>query len=116
MLRREPPQVLRHLDSNSREHHDAFVRTTLTLEDDLAQRLKKLANSSERSFKYVVNAAIRRGLSRGEGLAEEQERFLVRPQACGFRPGLDPRKLNQIYDDLEIEEHRRDALEDTEES
>lgn len=92
------------------------MRTTLTLEDDLAQRLKKLANSTERSFKHVVNETIRRGLSRGEGPAEERERFRVRPQACGFRPGLDPQKLNQIYDDLEMEEHRHDTLDDTGES
>ena len=68
------------------------------------------------AYKYVVNAAIRRGLSRGEGPAQPQERFQVLPQACGFRPGLDPQKLNQVYDDLEIEQHRHDALGETRES
>jgi len=78
------------------------MRTTLTLEDDLAQLLKRLARTSGRSFKEVVNAAIRRGLSVGEGPAPDQEPFQVEPSACGFRSGFDPTKLNQLYDDLEL--------------
>ena len=79
------------------------MRTTLTLENDLAQRLKQLARSSGKSFKEVVNASIRKGLSLGDAPMDEQEPFRVVPKACGFRTGIDPTKLNQIYDDLEIE-------------
>lgn len=82
------------------------MRTTLTLEDDLARRLKELARSSDRNFKEVVNAAIRKGLSLGEAATDRQERFTVRPKACGFRTGVDPTKLNQLYDDLEMEDQR----------
>ena len=38
------------------------MRTTLTLDDDLAMMLKREAESSCRSFRDVVNDAIRRGL------------------------------------------------------
>jgi hypothetical protein len=31
----------------------------------------------------------------------------VVPKACGFRPGVDPTKLNQLYDDLETEDFAR---------
>lgn len=85
------------------------MRTTLTLDDDLAQRLKELARGTDRNFKDVVNEAIRKGLSVGDAAAAGQEPFVVRPQACGFRTGVDPTKLNQLYDDLEMEDLRRDT-------
>jgi predicted DNA-binding ribbon-helix-helix protein len=79
------------------------MRTTLTLEDDLVRRLKELARSTNRSFREVVNDAIRMGLSLGGFPPADQERFVVRARACGFRTGVDSTKLNQIYDDLEMD-------------
>lgn len=79
------------------------MRTTLTLDEDLGRRLKELARESGRSFREVVNEVVRRGLSTGERPPDEVEPFLVVPKACGFKPGIDPLKLNQLYDDLEIE-------------
>lgn len=38
------------------------MRTTLTLDDDLAAMLKREAESSRRPFRDVVNDAIRRGM------------------------------------------------------
>jgi hypothetical protein len=85
------------------------MRTTLTLEDDLALKLKELARSTDRNFKEVVNDAIRKGLSLGEPPPADQERFVVRARACGFRAGVDPTKLNQLYDDLEMEDLRGES-------
>jgi hypothetical protein len=85
------------------------MRTTLTLEDDLARQLQKIARSMDKSFKAVVNETIRRGLSLGEPPPDDQERFVVLARACGFRTGVDPTKLNQLYDDLEIEELRSEG-------
>ena len=39
-------------------------RTTLTLEDDVAERLRDEARRTGRSFKDVVNGTIRNGLDR----------------------------------------------------
>jgi hypothetical protein len=39
------------------------VRTTLTLDDDVAALLKRLAAKEKGSFKDVVNQALRRGLT-----------------------------------------------------
>ncbi len=82
------------------------MRTTLTLEDDLSRGLKERARVSGRSFKEVVNETIRRGLSTGEGPTEDGEPFRVQAKACGFRSGVDPLKLNQLYDDMELEDAR----------
>ena len=85
------------------------MRTTLTLEDDLAKQLKRLARTSGQSFKEVVNATIRKGLSLGDDPSADVEPFQVNAKPCGFRPGIDPTKLNQLYDDLEAEDLRRSA-------
>ena len=79
------------------------MRTTLTLEDDLSRGLKERARSSGKTFKEVVNETIRRGLSIGEGPTEDDEPFRVQASACGFRSGVDPLKLNQFYDEMELE-------------
>jgi hypothetical protein len=81
------------------------MRTTLTLDDDLAETLNRKARHSGRSFKEVVNAAIRRGLALGEPLAENHgQAFVVHPQACGLMPGIDPLRFNQLLDQLDGEQ------------
>jgi hypothetical protein len=79
------------------------MRTTLTLDEDLGRRLKELARESGRSFKDVVNDVVRRGLSTGDKPVTGLAPFRVVPKACGFKPGIDPLKLNQTYDELEVE-------------
>jgi hypothetical protein len=80
------------------------MRTTLTLDDDLAAELDRVARRSGRSFKEVVNETIRRGLSVGAvPSTPEQPAFQVEPEPCGFQPGIDPLRLNQLVDQLEID-------------
>lgn len=79
------------------------MRTTLTIDDDLAAALKRSARRSGKPFKAIVNEAIRRGLSTGEKPDEPRERFLVLSARRGFLPGVDPLKLNQLVDDLEVD-------------
>jgi len=38
------------------------MRTTLTIDDDVATQLERLRKSHEASFKEIVNEALRRGL------------------------------------------------------
>jgi hypothetical protein len=78
------------------------VRTTLTLDDDVATKLRQLAHRRRLSFKEVVNAVLRRGLStpnRGGG----QEPFQIETFRSSFRAGVDPMRLNQLGDELEAE-------------
>ena len=79
------------------------MRTTLSLDDDLAESLNRAARLTGRSFKAVVNEAIRRGLSLGDApLGNVREPFVVEAQACGWMPGIDPLRLNQLVDELEL--------------
>lgn len=79
------------------------MRTTLTLEDDLASLLKARARQLGVSFKETVNRVIRAGL----GTEMEPSRGDVPktiPHSFGFRPGIDLDKLNQLVDELEADE------------
>lgn len=79
------------------------MRTTLTLDDDLAEALNRAARLTGRSFKAVVNDTLRRGLAQSDSGTSGLEPFVVEPQSCGWMPGIDPLRLNQLVDGLEIE-------------
>src|SRR5216684_6267138 len=79
------------------------MRTTLTLDDDLAGLLKRRARELGLPFKDVVNRTLRAGL--GER-ARPRRRTAPKtiPHVFGFRrPGIDLDKLNQLVDELEAE-------------
>ena len=82
------------------------MRTTLTLDDDLARELRDLARRKGESFKEVVNSTLRKGLD-GEKAVAGLPRFKVIPKACGFRSGVDVLRLNQLNDELEMEDFVR---------
>jgi hypothetical protein len=82
------------------------VRTTLTLEPEVAARLKSEVRRTGRPFKVVVNEALKRGLGL-MGKPARRQRFEVRPHAFGFKPGIDLDRLNQLADELEAEEAAR---------
>ena len=79
------------------------MRTTLTIDDDVATALKDLARNSGKTFKAVVNEVMRRGLMTGEKPVPDREPFRVESVRCGFLPGIDALKLNQLADDLEVD-------------
>ena len=94
--------VCRHLDIKDYTLHDACMRTTLTLDDDIADSLKEQARLLNKPFKQIVNDALRRGLS--PAIGEDRAAYTVRPLSGGFRAGVDPFKLNQLNDELETRE------------
>ena len=79
-----------------------FMRTTLTIDDDLAALLKRRARELGLPFRDVVNRTLRAGL--GEQ-ARPRQRLAPKtiPHAFGFRPGIDLDRLNQLVDELEAE-------------
>lgn len=79
------------------------MRTTLTLDDDVASKLRQFAHRRRISFKEAVNTVLRRGLVvQGRG-AEAPRRFEVEAFRSPFRAGVDPMRLNQLADELEAE-------------
>ena len=83
------------------------VRTTVTLDDDLAAELQRLARERGAGFKEVLNAVVRRGL-RGEQGAET---YTVPARPLGLRPDVDLTKaLDLAADDEDAETLRKLAL------
>ena len=76
------------------------MRTTLTLDEDIALTLRERARLLDLPFKQVVNETLRRGLSPEPNEAKLPDYRLV-PHQSALAPGIDPVRLNQINDQLE---------------
>ena len=79
------------------------MRTTVTLEPDVAERLREFAHRSRTSFNAALNTVLRRGLAAQVPEARRGRRFVVEPHDGAFRPGLDRGRLNQLSDQLETD-------------
>ena len=90
------------LDSNANEHHDADMRTTVTLDMDAEQLLRLAMHQRRKSFKETLNDAIRTGLG-AKPLPKNRPRFAIKARPMGLRPGIDPTGLNKLADDLEVD-------------
>lgn len=77
------------------------MRTTLTLDPDNAERLRKLAHRSRLPFKRVLNDALRLGL-RGESMGEPEAPFRVKPTPMRLKAGVDPMRLSQFESELDL--------------
>lgn len=79
------------------------MRTTVTLDPDVAASLKELAHERRLPFKVALNTVLRQGLAAPASGARRARRFVVEPHDGDFRPGLDLGRLNQLADQLETE-------------
>jgi hypothetical protein len=76
------------------------MRTTLTLDPDVARLLEEEAHRQRKTFKQVVNEAIRRGLAPAP-TAKQVKAFRVKPHRTRMRPGIDAASFNKLADELE---------------
>lgn len=80
-----------------------MMRTTIALDDDLAEKLQDLAHKGRLSFRRVVNETLRRGLSAQGPRRAPSTPIQIDTFESAFRTGVDPLRLNQLVDDLEVE-------------
>jgi hypothetical protein len=78
------------------------MRTTLTLDADVARTLKAAVRRGKLTFKEAVNNALRAGLGMDSGRGPRAA-FVVKPHNGGFKAGIDPHKLNKLAAELEDE-------------
>lgn len=81
------------------------MRTTLSIDDDLAQSIEAHRSRKNMSLREAINQLLRLGLQ----TAKEAPK--PRPYAgpvfdSELMPGIDPRRMNQLVDELEVEAHR----------
>jgi hypothetical protein len=77
------------------------MRTTLTLDPDVAERIRQETASGRVSLKQVVNEGLRRGLVMKQAPARKP--FRVRPHFSAYQPGVDRGKLTQLLDELDAQ-------------
>lgn len=81
----------------------------MTLDPDVAKKVTALAHRNQTSFKVALNDVLRRGLTAQAGRSGSPKRFVVKPHAAGFVPGIDLGKLNQLNDELECDDFADEA-------
>lgn len=78
------------------------MRTTVSIDDDLFEKLREAAAKHRQPFTRIVNETLRRGLSGQRRRTARPTPFRVEPFESAFRPGVDPLRLNQLIDELEV--------------
>src|SRR2546421_10926832 len=86
------------------------MRTTLTIDDDLAGILHRRAAELGKPFKEVVNSTLRKGLS--ENLKKTTHSVAVIPHDFGKNPGINLGNTNQLGDELKVEDFPKKAVQD----
>jgi hypothetical protein len=82
------------------------VRTTLTLEDDVAARLQAEARRTGRPFKAIVNDHLRRSLAQR---AQPRAKAPFQLEVCdlgGPAPGRSYDNIGELLDEVEGPNHR----------
>jgi hypothetical protein len=82
------------------------MRTTLTLDDDVAAKLKAEQSRAGLPFKEIVNETLRRGLaSRRVGSRRQAFRVTARDLG-GLKPGLSLDNIAELMEQTESSLHR----------
>jgi hypothetical protein len=100
-----PPEFDNMLDSRQLWHHDARMRTTLTLDPDVATKAKNGAAKLGKPFKEVVNAALRIGLDAVLNPPPAKP-YRTKPRPMGLRRGLSYDNIGELLARAEGEDHQ----------
>ena len=76
------------------------MRTTLTLDDDVARLVEDAVHHERRPMKQIVNDALRRALAPH---VSRQGPYHLTPHESAVRPGFDLAGFNRLADELEDE-------------
>lgn len=76
------------------------MRSTLTLEPDVALKARKITGKRGAVFKDVVNRALRIGLEEMEREKKPQA-FRTEPRPLGLRPGISLDNIADVLDQLD---------------
>ena len=76
------------------------MRTTLTLDDDVASLVQEEVRRSGGSFKGTVNTLLRRGLTASRD-PQPTKPFVVTPHAMGLKPGLSYDCIAELLEEAE---------------
>lgn len=82
------------------------MRTTLTVDDDVAAKLKAEARRTDRPFREVVNEMLRRGLAISGGTAPRPPFRIAARDLGNLKPGLSLDNIAELIEQAEGPLHR----------
>ncbi len=82
------------------------MRTTLTLDEDVAQAAKDIAVKLHRPFKEIINNALRYGLKKIETPSSPRKPYRTVPRPLGLREGISLDNIQEIISRIEGEDSR----------
>ena len=80
------------------------MRTTLSLDEDVAKLLRREMRRSGSSLKIMVNHFLRLGLM--SSAKPERKRFVVQPRPMGLPKGLSYDNMEELLEALEGSTHK----------
>ena len=82
------------------------MRTTLTLDEDVAAKLRAESRRAGRPFREIVNETLRRGLA-SRRVTSQRQIFKITARDLGnLRPGLSLDNIAELIDQIEGPVHR----------
>jgi hypothetical protein len=81
------------------------IRTTITLDEDVMERVQRRARSLGKPFKETLNELLRTGLLAAES-RPARRRFRLKPCHMGYRPELNYDDVESLMEYLEGPLHR----------
>ena len=79
-----------------------FMRTTLTIDDDLALAIEDLRKREGLSFEAALNQVIRLGVQ-AISAPPVAEKYRTPTRALGPKPGIDAGRFNALADEIDAE-------------
>ncbi len=80
------------------------IRTTVTLDEDVLERVKSESRARGASFRDTLNDLVRAGLLNVQ--SPTARRFVVKPASMGYRPGLNYDDIESLIEYGEGDQHR----------
>jgi hypothetical protein len=77
------------------------VRTTLSIDDDVAKLLDREVRRTGDSLKATVNRLIRLGFIASRDNGRTSEPFVVTPFSLGLKPGLSYDSISDLLEEIE---------------
>jgi hypothetical protein len=82
------------------------MRTTLTLDDDVAAKLKMESRRAGRPFREIVNEMLRRGLENRRDTAQRRSFKITARDLGNLKPGLSLDNIEELVEHVEGSLHR----------
>jgi hypothetical protein len=82
------------------------MRTTLTLDDDVAAKLRTESQRAGRPFREVVNETLRRGLESRRATAQRRVFKVTARDLGNLKPGLSLDNIAELVEHVEGSLHR----------